>query len=185
VIEEGTYRAKSRRAQLGMTGTGKEQVGIEWLLLDGTDRRITSYHYFSSDKAIEISMEALRNAGFRGMDLSDLSSLTDREDTPTPECELVIVHEEYNGKTSAKVRFVNAGGGLAMANPLDQSQAKAFAARMRGAIAAFDSERGKPQPFQTGTRAPNGGRASTQPPPAGAYAPPEDNFMATDEDVPF
>jgi hypothetical protein len=167
LIEEGTYRARPLRGQLGMTGTGKEQVGVEWLLLDGTNRRIWSYHFFSSDKAIEISMEALRNAGFRGNDLSDLSSLTHFDDQPTPECELVIQHEEYNGRTSAKVKFVNSGGGMGMSNPLDGNQARAFAARMRGAIAAFDQARG------------SGAARLPQKP-----QPPEE-FQASDDDVPF
>ena len=168
MIDEGTYNARALRAALGMTKTGKEQLAVEWGLLDGTGRKITSYHYFS-EKAIDISMDQLRVAGFRGSDLSDLSSLHNSDESPTPECEIVIVHEEYNGKTSAKVRFVNSTGGLALSEPLDDAKAKAFAARMRGAIVAYDQSAGSNPP-----------RRSTLKPP-----PPDDGFQASDDDVPF
>jgi hypothetical protein len=170
VIDEGTYAARALRAALGMTSTGKEQVAVEWGLLDGSGRKITSYHYFSSDKAIEISMDGLRTAGFQGNDLSDLSTLCHSEGCPTPECEIVIVHEEYNGKTSAKVRFINSAGGLALSAPLDDAKAKAFAARMRGAIAAYEQSAGSNPPR----------RAATKPRPQD-----DGGFQATDDDVPF
>jgi len=169
VIDEGTYAAHALRAALGMTSTGKEQLAVEWELLDGSGRHITSYHYFSSEKAIEISMDGLRTAGFRGADLSDLSSLFRSESNPTPECEIVVVHEEYNGRTSAKVRFINSMGGLALSAPLDDAKAKAFASRMRGAIAAYDQSAGSNPPRRSSTKAP----------------PPDDGYQASDDDVPF
>lgn len=172
MIDEGTYNARALRAALGMTSTGKEQVAVEWALLDGSNRKITSYHYFSSDKAVEISMDGLRTAGFRGNDLSDLSTLCHSEGCPTPECEIVIVHEEYNGKTSAKVQFINSTGGRALSAPLDDAKAKAFAARMKGAIAAYDQSCGtNPAPRRAASR-----------PPAQQSG---DDFQASDEDVPF
>lgn len=171
MIDEGTYNARALRAALGMTKTGKEQLAVEWGLLDGSGRKITSYHYFS-ERAIDISMDQLRTAGFRGTDISDLSSLHHSEGNPTPECEIVVVHEEYNGKVSAKVRFVNSNGGLALSEPLDDAKAKAFAARMKGAIAAYDQSCGtNPAPRRSSARA----QAQQQ----------ADDFQASDEDVPF
>jgi hypothetical protein len=191
VIEEGTYRARSRRAALGESSTGKEQVAVEWELIEGPSncagQTITSYHYFSSDEAIRISMEQLRTGGFTGNDITDLRSLF--PDSDPPEVELVIAHEIYAGKTRPKVKFVNSIGGMAMSKPLDDAKARAFAARMKGAIAAFDHSRGEVRPIST--RPPQVAQqqrvrdavekhAGFQPPPADP-----NEFHATDDDVPF
>ena len=183
MIDAGTSRAKARRAALGKSSTGKEQVAVEWEMLDAPSGQssITSYHYFSSEKAIEIAMDQLRAGGFKGDDLSDLSSLY--PDANPPEVELVVAHEEYNGKWSAKVRYVNSLGGLAMAHPLDETQAKAFAARMRGAIAAYDQARGLPaaarQPAPRPAARPSG------PSPGSAASEPVGPWGPSDDDVPF
>lgn len=176
MIEEGTYRARSRRAVLGESNTGKEQVAVQWELIDGpsncSGQTITSYHYFSSDKAIEISLEQLRTGGFTGNDITDLRSL--HPDANPPEVELVIEHEVYGGKTRPKVKFVNSLGGMAISKPLDDGRARSFAARMKGEMAKFDASRGT-----SSTRPP----AARQPP--GFGGPPASEFVPSDDDVPF
>lgn len=170
MLEAGEYRARAAEARLGFTGTGKEQVAVRFELLDFPGQSITSYHFFSSDKAIEISMKGLRAAGFRGSDLSDLSSLSGE----TPEVILVVEHETYNGKTSAKVKFINAAGGLAMKDALDPAAAKSFAQRMKAKILAFDSSTSAPKPQKmTGS---DGPPHPDEPPPG---------FSEPSDDIPF
>ncbi len=128
MIDAGTYRAKAVSAALGNTSTGKEQLGIEFELMDVdgvAGPHITYYGYFT-DAALEFTVKALRACGWKGTDLTDLAGLTDNE------VSLVIAHEEYEGKVTAKVQWVNAPGGLAMKSQLDPD-----AAKMKGRIAAL------------------------------------------------
>lgn len=147
-MENGTYKAKPLGAVLGETGTGKEQVGIEFEVVLGEDEtgvqvgRITYYGTFT-DRAMEITLKALRTSGWKGDDLADLSSVGGPD---APEVSLVIENEEYKGKWSSKVKWVNAPGGLAMKNPITGDKAKAFAAKMRGQVLAHNKAAGVPKP---------------------------------------
>jgi hypothetical protein len=78
----------------------------------------------------------MRTAGWQGDDVTDLSSLS-RPDVP--EVELVIAHEEWEGKTREKVKWVNAAGGIAL-KALDQGKKQALAARIRATVAAVDQD---------------------------------------------
>lgn len=139
MLEAGTYRAKAVEATLGETKSGKEQVAVRFRLLDGDveGQSITWYGYFT-DKTIDGSFRALRTAGWRGQDLSDLTDIG-REDAP--EVLLVIEHEiDQAGQPRPRVRWVNSAGGIGVKNVLSGDKAKAFAAKMRGRLAAFDQQ---------------------------------------------
>ena len=142
MLEAGDYRARAAKAALGLSSNGNEQVGVEFELLDLPGQKITWYGSFASDEAFDITVRGLRAAGFRGNDLADLSSLNDGS---APEVILVVVHETYQGKTRAKVKFINSTGGLAMKNQLTPEQAEAFAKRMKGKFLAFDQRVGTPR----------------------------------------
>ena len=142
MLDAGTYRAQAIEAALGETDTGKEQVAVRFRFLD-VEGEITWYGYFT-DKTLETTFKALRSAGWKGQDLMDLSDLC--APASTPEVYLVIEHEEYEGKTRARVRWVNGAGGIALKKALDPNKAKAFAARMKGQIAALDAAVGTPKP---------------------------------------
>lgn len=141
-IQDGTYRARAVGAALGETKGGKEQVAVEFELL--TDdltpgQRITWFGYFT-EKTTARTIESLRICGWTGSDLTDLEGIGANE------VELVVENEEWEGKTRAKVQWVNkAGGGLSLAAPLSADKAKAFAARMKGAVLAFDQAAGQPR----------------------------------------
>jgi hypothetical protein len=150
MLDAGTYRAKAVEAALGETDTGKEQVAVQFRLLDFEPQTITWYGYFT-EKTTESTFRALRTAGWKGQDLMDLSDLC--APAETPEVHLVVEHETYTNtagetKTQAKVRWVNGTGGLAIKKALDPNKAKAFAARMKGQFAAYDaqSKNGSPKP---------------------------------------
>lgn len=166
-MQNGTYRAKPLGAALGVANTGNEQVGIEFQLLDEPGGNITYYGTFT-EKAAQHTIKALRVSGWRGEDLSDLSSIG--ADTAL-EVHLVIENEEYQGTVRAKVKWVNASGGLAFKTPLTGDGAKAFAARMRGAVLAFDKSAGQPKPNS---------RTGAQPP-----EPPHPASDVDYDDVPF
>ena len=140
IIEAGTYRARAVEGALGETKTGKEQIAVRFALLDPglPQSNITWYGYFT-EKTTESTFKALRVAGWKGQDLSDLSDLAGE----TPEVDLVVEHEEgQDGTTRARVRWVNGTGGIALGTQLAPDKAKVFAAKMRGQLAAFDKDSG-------------------------------------------
>ena len=140
ILENGTYRAKAVEAKLGLSQNGNEQVGVRFALLDREGESITWYGTFT-EAATEIALRGLRAAGWKGDDLSDLSSLCNGS---APEVELVVERETYQDKTRAKVKFINSAGGLAMKQALGPEQAKAFAERMRAKVLVFNQAVGKP-----------------------------------------
>ncbi|WP_242394826.1 hypothetical protein [Anaeromyxobacter oryzisoli] len=174
LIDEGTYRARALEGALGETSTGREQVAVRFALLDFEPRTITWYGYFT-DATTESTFRALRTAGWRGQDLSDLSDLS-REDAP--EVHLVVEHEvDPQGKfpTRARVRWVNSTQGIGLKEQLAPDKAKAFAARMKGALLAFDRANGA----SSSAPAPSSRAAQARPParPQPRGAPPRDEMV--------
>jgi len=172
---KGRYKACGVAGGLGEASNGREQVAVEFEVLEGdfAGERITWYGYFGDDPGkgkktpTEITVEALRNCGWQGDDLSDLRGIDANE------VSLVIDHEEYQGSTQAKVKFVNRLGGLALKAPMSPDKAKAFAARMKGKIVAASKSAGQ-APTQR-----NGGGAHPNAPGTREDGPPRE------DDIPF
>jgi hypothetical protein len=165
MISAGTHRAVVGEGMLGKTGTGKEQVAVSLEVLDSvTDasEQMAWYGYFT-DAAAEYTIKALRTMGWTGDDLADLSSIKGAE------VAVVVEHEEYEGKTRAKVRWINpvgSGSGAILKEQMSEAEAKSFAAKMKGRIRAFDKLAG--QPKNTGKPNSRTGALSPEPPPIGA-----------------
>ena len=161
------YKARGVVAQLGETGGGKPQVGVQFSILDEgmQGERITAYLYFT-EKTTERSIESLRICGWQGDDLTDLQGIQ------LNEVELVCEPESYQGpddqepKTTLKVKWINAPGGGGLRAPMAPDKAKSFAAQMKGQIRAFDQKHGIKTPS-------NGSAGRPVPPPH------------TDDDIPF
>ncbi len=132
MLNPGTYTAKPIQAVLAKTSTGKEQVAVEFELIeeDVRGQRITWYGFFT-EGTFDSTIEGLRACGWEGDDLSDLSSVNG-----SVEASLVVEHEEYQGNVKARVRWVNKAGGVAVKDRIPDDEAKRFAARMRGRISA-------------------------------------------------
>lgn len=135
----GKHPAKAKSALLGKAKTGTHQVGVEFVFTDGPNagKHITWYGFFT-DGTRDRTFESLRYAGWKGDDLTDLSSLS-AEDVPT--VQLVLEQEDHNGQTQVKVRWVNRLGGPAVGEVLGADDAKAFAESMRAHIIAADKLR--------------------------------------------
>lgn len=151
IIPKGIYRALPLELELGTASTGAEQVAVRFELLSGGQegKRIVWYGFFT-EKTAERTIESLRHMGWKGVDLSDLS-------TAKEECSIVVDHEQdKDGNFFARVKWVNAAGGPMMKNIMDDSAKKAFALRMRALAAATTGQQGpraKPN-GQTGGRPP-------------------------------
>lgn len=164
LIPAGRWDAVPMSADLGETETGKEYAGVSFDIPE-LGRSITWYGYFT-DKTVAGTLKSLRACGWQGDDVSDLSSIGQ---SPEVRVQLVIEHEpDDKGVMRAKVRWVNAPGGLAIQKPLDAGRRMALAQRVRGL--AIESAKSA---------------AVRQPPPAvrGNGAAPVTGHL--DDDVPF
>ena len=156
ILPEGTYRAKGIEAQLGFTNGGKEQVAISFqLLTPGFENERAAYYGTFGEKALEITIKALRACGWKGVDLSDLSGIDANE------VNLVVEHEEYNGTITAKVKWVNDGAGGLLKNVMGEAERVSFAQRMRAQVATL----GTAQPKAPAARPAAKPVARPEPPP--------------------
>jgi hypothetical protein len=131
--DAGRFRARAVEGAWGHTQNGTEQVAVLFRL--ETDRNLTWYG-FMTDKTSERTMAALITCG-----VSDLESLQGLADN---EVELVVEHEEYNGKVSARVQWVNAlgTGGVALKDKVEGTEKAAMLAKHRGNFLKLRREAG-------------------------------------------
>src|SRR3954468_14263609 len=128
MIPEGKYNAVAvpvegdSFVEWGETKAGEPKISMRFKL--STGETIYWYGYFS-ENARDRTVKALRLVGFVGDSLADASN--QRLNQPV---QLVIKHEEYNGKTSAKVQYVNPPRAA-----FDSSKLSKFSAEMRAAVA--------------------------------------------------
>lgn len=180
-LEDGVYLAVAVSWGLGLTSTGKEQLGVEFEFLDErlAGQRITWFGYFT-DRAFDVTLKALRTLGWQGSDLSDLRDLDSNQ------VNLVIENEEYQGRYYPRVRWINPlNSGIPLRSQMDPNAARSFAERMKGRILAAEQSGG-----QTGAQ-PAQQRRSPPPPaqsPRQQYAAPQHQQQPpphSDDDIPF
>src|SRR4051812_44973200 len=115
LIPAGKYPARAEHWRLAQASTGSEQVAVDFKFTDPTLGSILWFGYFT-DKTFERTVESLRHCGWKGSDVLELD--TPQADLNANEVVLVIEHETYEGKTRAKVAWVNARGGVGITTPL-------------------------------------------------------------------
>lgn len=169
-------------AQFGETKNGNPQVAVNFEILEGehSGRRITWFGYFTEKTTVR-TVESLRYCGFTGNDLAAATYMPLEN-----EVQIVIDHEEYNGKWSAKVQWVNkAGGGLfKLEKPMDKRGLERFAAQMRGAVGAIPDAPGKKA--ERAQRPAGNGHGAQPPSPGGPPAGWRDSAPPPDDsDIPF
>lgn len=141
LIPKGKYAARAEHWKLSETGAGtanaKEQIAVEFKFTDPALGTILWFGFFT-ELTFERTVESLRHMGWKGNDVSELN--TPQADLNANEVQLVVDHEEYKGVTRAKVRWVNAIGGIAIVAPLGADKMPAFVQRMKGAILAMEQK---------------------------------------------
>jgi len=153
MIGPGKFRAQAIEGSLGYSRNGKEEVAVQFLILEGPDegKKITWWGYLS-DAAAERTLEGLLNTGWDGEDVSALTGLGSKDAT------IVIVEDTYEGARKTKVAWVNRGS-AGPKHKADRSMSEAqritFAEKMRGRTLALQ----KKVPAQVG---PVADRASAQ-----------------------
>ena len=141
MLRNGKYPARAIGAALGFTRNNSPQIAVELQITEGESagQTITWFGYFT-EKTEERTLESLRTLGWQGDDL-------DKLDTVTGDCSIVVEQETWEGKTSAKVQWINkVGGGLALSAPMDAGAARAFAERMKGKVIASRQASGTQTP---------------------------------------
>lgn len=158
-------KAKAVSGVLTTTKDGKPQIALSFELLedDPAGHMVSWFGGFSTDKAEAFTHKALRTAGWTGVDLMDLSTIEEHQ----AEVYLVIGPETYSAKDDQgqpitktiehKVKYVNSLDGPMAIASMDEAQAKAFAAKMKGRMLALDQELAKPR--TTGKPAPKMSKA--------------------------
>jgi hypothetical protein len=199
LIPQGTYEAVAYAldteefgrtfAQFGESknkGTPQVVVNLE-IVTEGEQagRRIAWIGYFT-DNTTQRTVESLRYMGFQGTDLA--AAITQKLDRKV---QIVVEHEEYDGKWRAKVVWVNRAGGGAfrLTEPMSKSALGRFAAQMKGAVQSVPEE-GAPR-AGGGSQQRQGAPAGRPPASSGRHretsAPPPDDDRPPprDEDIPF
>ena len=130
MISEGKHKAVAIASdiQFGKTKSGIYQVAVPFAIEEGDDAgSVITYFGFFSEAARDRTIESLRRCGWTGDDVTNLGPMN----RPV---ELVVEHDEYNGKVSAKVKWVNSLGGVKLKEQLDESEMESFAAEMKSLI---------------------------------------------------
>ena len=134
MIAPGKYRAKVLDWDFGRSGKGTPYIAVRFEIPSGDT--ITWFGYFTR-AALERTVESLRYCGWIGHDINRM-----REDgMGSKEPEIVVEHEEYEGKVRARVQWVNSGVGPAGTGSMGEDELRAFAAEMRDSIRAIQLDK--------------------------------------------
>jgi hypothetical protein len=157
-----TMLAKAKSAVLSATNNGREYVSIDFASVDDPKRVYPWAGYFGEDygkdnkSTTERTIEALRRCGWKGNDISDLSSVIGVE------CDITVKEEEYKGMKQTKVAFISLpGDGGFKAKPLETSKAKDFARSIAGIAKNIQAA---PRPIASGNGHPNAPGRDDSPP---------------------
>jgi len=129
-----------------------------------TDAKEVLYHdLWLTEKCFDRTMDVLR--GVFGWFNDDVREFYDNHNALADvEVELAVEEEEYNGKTSWKVKFVNpVGGGPDAVTQIDAETARKIGEDLRGRIALYDQ---KKKQEQQAAAAQGGAPVKTLPKPA-------------------
>jgi hypothetical protein len=170
LIPEGKYRVKAVEAVFGEASTGTEQIGVLLEVVDGDHKGtlLTWYGYFS-EAAEERTIQSMRYLGWKGVDITDLSSMYAGQ-----EAQADIEHDtDQEGKTRAKVQWIN---GIGMKKKMEGAQLASFAKRIRGVAArvggAAAGGASSGMPPMNRSNGNGNGRRDDAPPPDDRDAPP-------------
>lgn len=160
-------RSKAQEWTLGESESGKVYLAVSFKVKDTDgEEKFLGWRGFFTDATTERTIESMRAMGFEGDDMTNLVGLDKNE------VDLVVEDEEYEGKTYARVQWVNKPRGPMVKTVLEGDKAKAFAASMKAAFRAHDAAGGK----RTNTKpaassAPQGDRRPEPPPLSDADIP--------------
>lgn len=169
LINPGTYRAVPTGYQFGYTKDNKEQVLVDFRIVEEGEFNEWTVPWFGffTDKTWDRTLESLRHCGWVGDDLSDLGLLDQ-------EVEIVIdIEADLQGVDRNKVRWVNkiGAGRITLQKPMVGNDLKMFAAKMKAR--AGNRPAAQPARSSNSGSSQSTGRGWDDPPPP------------QDDDIPF
>jgi hypothetical protein len=173
-LTKATYRALATSAPLkfGWSSNNNEQIAVEFEIL-GTNEEtgeevptgdtITWTGTFS-DNTTDRVIEALIHAGWQGDDPSELNDKPGSSELPAV-VELVCEPDDYNGRITLKVQWVNkpGRGRFAFKKPMSEGELRAFGAQLRANVKAVRAAGGAPRKSASGGSSQSGGSSSPHP----------------------
>ena len=136
LFPKGKYRARAdREVEWGTSDKGSDYCVVDFQVTQGELQgdHIKAWLYFT-EATRDRSIESLRYCGctFPANDITDVTGIDANE------VEIVVDHETYEGKTKAKVKWVNAarGAGVKDEQRMDPHAKKSFAERMKASLLA-------------------------------------------------
>ncbi len=141
---EGNHLAKCKEWALTETKAGDPQVFLKFEDVDG--REPPPYFGGFGERSLPHTLKALRACGWTGTDITEIEHAQCGLDSN--QVSLKVEHEEYEGKTRAKTRFVNVPGAALKA--LDPAKKASFAQSLKANILALEMNQPKPTKPQSG-----------------------------------
>lgn len=114
MIAAGRYSAKIKGYGIGTYKDGSPKVMILFSFKDADEKQqeLTWAGSLKEGRAREITIDALLVCGLRGEDIKALAGGVETGLLSTEnDVSIVIEHEEYEGKTYARIKWVNPAGG--------------------------------------------------------------------------
>lgn len=146
LINKGKHRAQCQSIAFDQTGTDdKVTAVVSFRIVDANDPQdgwhISAFLYFT-ENAVDRTLESLRHLGWVGENLDELPQLAAAGQLGEV-VEIVVDHEEWDGKLRAKVKWVNKiGGAVLLKKPLEGQALSQFSQRMRSRVRTVPA--GKP-----------------------------------------
>lgn len=106
MLKAGKYTAKAVSAGLSQTKSGSAQAYIKFEVTETGEANHITWFGSMTEKSIDRTVKALVTAGFNGNDFGDLEKKFNEVFQPKA-VQLTLAEEEFNGKTSLKVKWVN------------------------------------------------------------------------------
>jgi hypothetical protein len=111
LIKPGTYRAKPVAHTISEPKEGRaDQIAIRFEFAYDDGKRELTWFGSLHENALKHTLNAIENCGFKYGSLADF--LRPDAIDYTREVDIVVEHNTYNGKTSARVTWVNRPGGI-------------------------------------------------------------------------
>ena len=133
----GKHLVRVKSTALGITGTNKTQIAIEFEPADENMVGHATWYGYFTEAALPYTLKTLAVCGWdKQASNGDVASLHDSPLLVGNEVEIVIDEKlDNDGKPRLKVQWVNEpGGGGALKNKLDPEQAKRVGAELRQKI---------------------------------------------------
>lgn len=144
MIKAGIYTAKLRNYGIKLSGAGKPQIACQFQIIE--DEQVYNLTWYGSftEKATDNTIKTLCGVMDLFAEPSEVEAAMDRiaeEGVDSgllnmdKEYSLVVEHDEYNGKTNAKIRWVNNVGSGQTFEKLAKGMFSGM--NLGGAVAAF------------------------------------------------